>query len=99
MDVKSLCSPEQFHFGWVYTFSVQLNSLQNWLQASSSSKTVWNILQAPLFDCIICYPISHATFFHSPSVSLSVLVGTPDTITVLFLGVSADCLFWKCENE
>jgi len=59
----------EFHFGWVYTLSVQSDSLRNRCTPTSKTgfdpavpcATVWIILQTPFFGCVACY-LFHMAF-------------------------------------
>ena len=53
----------EFHFGWVYTFFVQLSSLRNWCTLTRATScdlappraTVWIILQTSPFNYVASY--------------------------------------------
>jgi len=95
----------EFHFGWVYTFFVQLSSLRNW--CTLTRKTSCDpALPAQLCGSSCKHPPSIVLlviFSHGPFINLNVslmlaCLGTPDLITVLFFSVSWQTTYYENAN-
>jgi len=96
----------EFHFGWVYTFFVQLSSLRNWCTLTRETScnltlpltAVWIILRTSPFTCVATVVI----FFEGPfnwNVSLMLAcLGAPDLITVLFFSMSWHTVYYENAN-
>ena len=90
---RVMVTRREFHFGWVYTFFVQLSSLRNWCTLTRETScgpaaplraVVWIILQTSPFNCVATVVIFFVWPFNWNVSLMLVCLGTPDLITVLF---------------